>query len=208
MENLRDYVPGFREPRNLDLLTSGQHLMTVEKMEIQSDRIDTPEAAARDWTDENDVLYLFLTCAIGVYHLRLYWNGYHKFDDIIKDPKYADIIQHIRRPSSDRVRAYAVDKRTNSRIKSDYNTKIARQLIDEFCTACDPEGKNPVKLDELIGKKVWIELVPEWAFGRQMTKLLRVAPEKIGFKTGPRNNNPGNVAQPASIPISPTEGAF
>jgi hypothetical protein len=196
MNAFQNYVPKTRQPRNLDLLEQGQHLVKVEEIGYENDRIGEG-ASEKDWTDVNDVLYLYLTCETGVFHLRFYLNGYWKYEDLIRDPKFRNELQHYRKTSCDSARGYAIDVRTNKRVFSEKNTRFAQELLDEFCTAAG--NGEACGIEELKGMQLWIELVPEVLSGKKRMRLLRVATEKDGFKTVSRQSQQSGLIMSASI---------
>ena len=180
MNAFQNYVPKTRQPRNLDLLEQGQHLVRIEEIGYENDRTNDTEEV-KDWSDVNDVLYLYLTSNAGVFHLRYYLNGYWKYEDLIREPKFRNEIQHYRKTACNNARGYAIDIRTGKRVFSEKNTKFAQELFDEFCTAAG--NGEACAIEELKGMHLWIELVPEVLNGKRKMKLLRVAAEKDGFKT-------------------------
>ena len=194
MNAFQSYVPKTRQPRNLDLLDQGQHFIKIEEIAYENDRGDG--SIDKDWIDVNDVIYLYLTCDAGVFHLRFYLNGYWKYEDLLREPKFRNELQHYRKTNCDASRGYAIDIRTNKRVFSEKNSNHAMNLFDEFATAAG----NGVAIgpDEMKDKTLWIELVPEFVNGKRKMKLLRVACEKDGFKTAARANQSGLV-MPAFI---------
>jgi hypothetical protein len=176
------FEPQTVEIRCVDQLQAGQYLMTIEKVVFETDKIEDSTSIVRDWRDENEVMYVYLTSPEGVFHHRMYAWGYWKYTDILLDPGHRNELSYIRR-SVNPAREYAIDTRTECRIVSDRNTKYAQRMINEFITAAG--GGQACKISELEGKKLWIELVPERIAGKVRMKLLQVSPEGTGFKHKP-----------------------
>jgi hypothetical protein len=194
MNAFNSLVPQTRQPRNLDLLDQGQHLVLIGEIAYETDRGDG--TTEKDWVDENDVLYIYLVCDAGVFHLRFYLNGYWKYEDLLREPKFRNELQHYRKTNCDASRGYAIDIRTNKRVFSEKNSKYAMNLFEEFATAAG----NGVAIgpDDMKDRQLWIELVPEFVNGKKKMKLLRVACEKDGFKSPARTNQSGLI-MPATL---------
>ena len=198
MNPFENFVPQEQQPRNLTLLEAGVHHVKIERVIITDDQslingepINNVEKK-RCWSDVNPVLYLYLIADGGVFHYRFYWNGYMKWADAMKNPKYNSRMDLYRMPYAAGTRPYLIEKETNCRVRDEEASIYCLQLIQEFATATGCVGKNPA---DWVGHELYIELIDKWADGGRYKKLLQVSDKPIK----PRQVNRGPAPQAISL---------
>ena len=169
------------------LVTITDHIIfTTDKMTVQGEDNENIELY-RNWMDENPVLYLYLVHPDGVFHQRFYWYGYVLFEELSKNNlNPADF--HC--TTVQKGRPYAIHNESSSRVIDDKKTLYCKQLLDEFMTAAKCNSKP---IQELAGRKIWIEVKEQIAFGKKHLKIARFASEEEGFETNVKFAEPKNT---------------
>jgi hypothetical protein len=179
---LNGFIPQERQPRNLSKLEPGVYHMTIERVIITDDNSlingepMTNVDSLKCWTDTNPVVYVYMVSPSGVLHYRLYWFGYKKWNDILRDPKYNSEIEKYRMPHNSACRPYAINKETNERIIDEALSQFCRNLLEEFVTAAGTPGQE---LTAMIGHDIWLEIADEFRSGNKYQKVVQVSDKEI-----------------------------
>ena len=187
------FVAEEQQPTVNDQMPEGNHLVTIAEVIVTTDKRvvegETPDNVVeeKDWVDLNPVLYVLLKGEQGLHHLRLYFNGYKKYPDLIADKRYASQLENYRQTSCLNVRNYAIDKHTNERVIDERLSKYAQDLIHQFATAAGCVGKKPT---EWLDAQLWVQIRKEFKFGKW-----RYSVAQVSFKDKPLTS-PVGIAEP------------